>query len=88
MESAMPLESLFAQWRLVNKQANEAEHRLFETTVRYMRGEGPAPGERDRAMAAQLRSEARELFARALREVDVAATAARKSIETGPSARA
>lgn len=83
----MPVEKLFAQWRVVNEQANDAERRLFETSMNYLRGKGPPPADVDRAKAAQLRAEARTLFARALQEVDLDASDARKGIMPQPAVR-
>ena len=76
----MSVESLFAQWRVVNEQANDAERRLFEAGLLHLRGDGPPPKETERVIAAQLRAEARALFVRALKAIDDGAPAARAGI--------
>lgn len=79
-DRSMKIGNLFAQWRVLNEQASEAEQRIFEATMQYVRGSGPAPSDIDRGKAAQLRQEARRVFALALAEADATAEAARKSI--------
>ncbi|HUR89973.1 MAG TPA: hypothetical protein VMZ74_12865 [Ramlibacter sp.] len=76
----MPVEALFAQWRVVNQQANDAEHRIFAAVLECARGTGPPPSDVDRVKATQLRHEARTLFARALREVETPAPAGRTGV--------
>lgn len=82
----MSVESLFAQWRVVNQQANDAECRLFEASLLHLRGQGPGPKESDRVIAAQLRAEARVLFARALKAIDEQGSSSSRTINgaTGP----
>lgn len=80
----MPVEKILSQWRVVNQQANDAERRILEASLAYTRGVGPAPTDRDRVLAAQLREEASTLFARALGEVEATAMAARKGILRAP----
>jgi hypothetical protein len=85
VEIDVPLDKLFAQWRTINQQANDAERRIFEATLAYTRGEGPPPSDKDRVLAGQLRTEARTLFQRALAEVEATASEMRKQIHPPPS---
>jgi hypothetical protein len=73
----MPPESLLAQWRDANRRAIDLERELFEAALLYSRGAGPEPAQDKWDEVERVRQHASELFKRAMREIDDAATAAR-----------
>lgn len=67
-------ESLLAQWRDVNRRAIEAEAGLFDAAMKYAQGAGPKPTDTEMDEARALRAEAKVLFERAIKQVDMASS--------------
>lgn len=59
----MPVQTLLAQWREANRAAFEAEHVLFEATMRFTSGQGPKPTEEQVLEAKVCRAQCTQLYA-------------------------
>jgi hypothetical protein len=60
------VQTLLAEWREADKAAYEAEHVIFEATMRYTKEQGPRPSDEELDHAKELRHQASELFKRVM----------------------
>lgn len=64
------LEELIAAWRESQQRVNELERQYADAMLAYSRGEGPEPSEEARTELVARRKEAKEMLARAMKEID------------------
>jgi hypothetical protein len=60
---------IFAEWRLANKLASQAEAIVLAGLIRMLNKEGPEPTDDEVANAKRLRGVANDLFAVAMKEM-------------------